>query len=125
MPEFRPDAPDAISACSTSVTRAPAAGQERGRRAADDPAADHDDVGSATRDHADRSPLGDARQRFDDPIDLTGRVVVGQADADDAAQLREPQPLDQPGRVEVAVPGRDAFPTERLRDRSGRAGPRS
>src|SRR6185437_6183954 len=44
----------------------------------------------------------DPRQLVDEPIHLGAGVVVGQADAQDPCRL-EAEPLDEPGRVEVAV----------------------
>src|SRR5438093_7310849 len=61
---------------------------------------------------------GQTRELLDQPIDLGPRVVVGQPDAHDAVG-REAKPLDEAGRVEVAVPDRDATPAELLGGRSG------
>jgi hypothetical protein len=59
-------------------------------------------------------PCHDPLERVDQPVDLIGGVVVGQADPERASASRQPKPLDQPGRVEVTVPGGDAVPTERF-----------
>ena len=61
------------------------------------------------RRHRRRSPRGLER-----PVDLLGGVVVDEAQAQDAADLRLAEPLDEPGRVEVAVPDEDALPPERF-----------
>src|SRR5689334_19301525 len=61
----------------------------------------------------------DPAERVDETIDLRGRVVVGQPDPDDATVVEQPEPLDEPRRVEVAIPDRDALLPQGLRDGSG------
>ena len=56
----------------------------------------------------------DLAEGGDQSIDLFGRVVVGQPDPQDAAGLEQAEPLDQGLGVEVAVPGGDPLPPERL-----------
>src|SRR5690242_15507471 len=67
-------------------------------------------AGSAGRDRSAggrRRTGGDPTERRHQAVHLGGRVVVGQADPDDATALEEAEPLDQAGRVEVAVPDGD------------------
>src|SRR6185503_313584 len=56
----------------------------------------------------------DPRQLVDEPVHLGAGVVVGQADAQDPCRL-EAEPLDEPGRVEVAVPDGDPLLAQRHR----------
>ena len=61
-----------------------------------------------------RGARRDPLEGLEQPVDLLGRVVVDEPDAQHATGLGESEPLDQPGRVEVAVPGRDPVASERL-----------
>ena len=63
-----------------------------------------------------RRAAGEPRDRLERPVDLGRGVVVDEPEAQDAAGLGLAEPLDEAGRVEVAVPGVDA--------RAGRAPPR-
>ena len=121
-PELRPDAPAAISVRSYSVTRSPACGKERRGRGPDDPAADDDDVGgSPGRDVTRPRPPRRSARAPRRPGRPRRPCCSGSARSGRRRRTRRgPSRSIRPGRVEVAVPGRDPFAAERLGDRPRR-----
>src|SRR5256885_12604637 len=123
MPESGPEAPAAITSRSRRTTRAPASARNAAVAEPTMPPPMTTPSGGAATLHRCRGGGGrgragptvsDGRDRVEQAIDLGGSVVVGQADAKDAALRGETEPLDQPGRVEVAIPRRDPLAPERL-----------
>src|SRR3954463_9370882 len=126
-PEFRPDAPAAMTDRSYSRTVIPASTRNA---AVAVPTTPPPMIATSTADAVTRTGTaaparsarrrgnrpgtsGDSAQRFEQSIDLGRRVVMRQPDADDAAAIEEAQSFHQAGGVEVAVPDGDPLSAER------------
>jgi hypothetical protein len=65
-------------------------------------------LGGRARPRPEDVPL----DRFEQTIDLVRGVVVHEPDPQESAVFGQAETLDQPGRIEVAMPCRDPFVTE-------------